>query len=47
MPGTFLSNLRQDEKTLLVLCKVLRKKEADEEISLICEGHGRILKYKI
>ena len=41
------SNLREEEKTLLVLWKVLRKKEADEEISFIFEGHMRILKHKI
>lgn len=39
------SNLRK-EKTLLVLWKVLRRKEADEDISFILEGHNGTPKYK-
>ena len=39
------SNLSKEEKTLLVLCKVLWRKEADEEISLTLQGHTGILKY--
>ena len=39
------SNLSKEEKTLLVLCKVLWRKEADEEISLTLQGHTGIFKY--
>lgn len=35
------SNLREEEEGLLILCKVLRRKEADEEISFILAGHIR------
>lgn len=41
------SNLGKEKKTLLVLWKVLRKKEANEETSFTLEGHIRIPKYKI
>ena len=39
------SNLSKEEKTWLVLCKVLWRKEGDEEICLILQGHTGILKY--
>lgn len=40
------SNLKKDEKTLLDLWKVLRKKEADEEISSTLESHTGRASYK-